>query len=320
MNGTIKNLAFGPVPSRRLGQSLGINNIPPKICTYSCVYCQVGRTIDMNFKRGVFYNPGDIVQAVEEKINKARGKGESIDYLTFVPDGEPTLDLNLGIIIDKLKLTGIKIAVITNSSLLWRKDVRNDLNKADWVSVKIDAVSQGAWRKTNRPHGSLNLDEIMHGISEFAHTFTGDLTTETMLLHEFNDNHEEIKKIADFIVKLKPKRSYISIPTRPPAEKYAEVPAEIIVNRAFQIFNEKLIPTELIVGYEGNAFAFTGNIENDLLSITSVHPMREEAVKKLLEKAKKDWNIVRNLIDEGKLIEVEYQKEKFYVRKLHYHL
>jgi len=272
----------------------------------------------MQSERKAFYKPENIIQSVEAKIKEARGKGEPIDYLTFVPDGEPTLDINLGIEIEKLKSTGIKIAVITNTSLIWEKDVQDDLKRADWVSVKIDAVSQWAWRKINRPHGSLNLDGILHGLSEFAHYYKGDLMTETMLIHDCNDNPEEIEKISDFIGKLKPQKSYIAIPTRPPAEKYAEVPAENIVNRAYQIFNERIIPTEYLIGYEGNAFAFTGNIEEDLLSITSVHPMREDAVKKLLEKAKTSWNIVKNLIDEEKLIEVEYKKQKFYVRKLLY--
>jgi len=318
MDNPIKNLAFGPVPSRRLGQSLGINNIPPKICTYSCVYCQVGRTLNMQSERMAFYKPEDVFQAVKEKIRESRGKNEPIDYLTFVPDGEPTLDQNLGVDIERLKSTGISVAVITNSSLIGRKDVRDDLKKADWVSVKIDAVSQGAWHKVNRPHGSLNLDRILNGILEFASSYKGELSTETMLIQNFNDDPDEIELISEFIGKFMPYKSYIAIPTRPPAEKYVEVPPENIVNRAYQIFNERMIPTEYLIGYEGNAFAFTGNIEEDLLSITSVHPMRQDAVHKLLEKAKVGWSVVKDLIEREKLIEVEYKKRKFYVRKLNH--
>jgi len=318
MKNRIKNLAFGPVPSRRLGQSLGINNIPPKICTYSCVYCQVGRTLNMQSERKEFYRPEDVFQAVREKIREAGKKGEPIDYLTFVPDGEPTLDQNLGVEIERLKSTGISTAVITNSSLIGRKDVRDDLGKADWVSVKIDAVSQGAWCKINRPHGSLHLDRILNGISEFASSYKGDLTTETMLIKDVNESPDEIELISEFIGKLKPNKSYIAIPTRPPAEKHVEVPAEGLVNRAYQIFSERMIPTEYLIGYEGNAFAFTGDVEADLLSITSVHPMRQDAVHRLLEKAKKDWSVVEELIGKDELIEVEYKKRKFYVRKLQY--
>ncbi|HIC92765.1 MAG TPA: radical SAM protein, partial [Anaerolineae bacterium] len=125
--------AFGPVPSRRLGRSLGVNNIPPKVCTYSCVYCQLGRTTGMQVKRQTFYRPGELLRDVEEKVRSARGAGEAIDYLTFVPDGEPTLDLGLGRAIELLRPLGIKIAVLTNASLLWREDVREELMRADWV-------------------------------------------------------------------------------------------------------------------------------------------------------------------------------------------
>ncbi|MCK4471545.1 MAG: radical SAM protein, partial [Anaerolineae bacterium] len=116
-------IAFGPVPSRRLGRSLGINNIPPKICTYSCVYCQLGRTIKMQIKRHAFYEPEKVLQDVHDKVEKVRETGERIDYLTFVPDGEPTLDVNLGREIELLRPLGIKIAVISNGSLIGREDV-----------------------------------------------------------------------------------------------------------------------------------------------------------------------------------------------------
>lgn len=316
MVNNMEMIAFGPVPSRRLGHSLGINNIPPKICTYSCVYCQVGRTLNMQIERKVFYKPEEVVQGVEKKIGEAKERGEPVGYLTFVPDGEPTLDVNLGNEIELLKTLGIKIAVITNSSLIWKEDVRKDLYKADWVSLKIDAVTENIWRKINRPYGSLRLDEILYGISEFSNAFKGVLTTETMITQDVNDNLEEMDKVSDFIVKMKPNKSYIAIPTRPPAEKHVEPPTEQVINMAYQIFMEKSIPTEYLIGYEGNAFAFTGNVENDLLSITSVHPMREDGVKELLDKAEANWNIIEKLIHEDKLKEVEYKNEKFYVRKL----
>lgn len=137
-----KLIAYGPVPSRRLGQSVGINNIPPKICTYSCIYCQLGRTLNMQIKRQTFYKPEEVVKAVKRRIQRAKENQETIDYLTFVPDGEPTLDENLGKEIERLQGFGIKIAVISNASLIWMADVRKDLAKADWVSLKIDIVDQ----------------------------------------------------------------------------------------------------------------------------------------------------------------------------------
>jgi len=309
-------IAFGPVPSRRLGQSIGINNIPPKICTYSCVYCQLGVTKNMQIKRQKFYEPQEIVESVKIKNNAAKNKGERVDYLTFVPDGEPTLDNNLGREIEMLKNLRIKIAVITNSSLIWKKDVQDDLVKADWVSLKIDTVDQKIWHRINRPYGSLNLNDIMQGITKFSNSFKGDLVTETMLIQNVNDGSEGLEKVAKFIADLSIKKSYISIPIRPPAERWVKSADENEVNRAFQIFKDKGIEVEYLIGYEGNAFAFTGDIEKDLLSIMSVHPMREDGVRKLLSKANADWSIIEKLLIKEKIIQTEYNGKKFYMRKL----
>ena len=310
-------IIFGPVPSRRLGQSLGINNIPPKICTYSCVYCQLGRTLHMQVEREAFYKPEEILRAIEKKVKDVKDKEEHIDYLTFVPDGEPTLDINLGKEIELIKPLGIKIAVITNASLIWQKDVQDDLCGADWVSLKIDAVSEDIWRRVNRPHKSLQLDKVFQGIIEFSRTFEGELATETMLIQDINDNTQDIEKTANFIAGLRNVKSYISIPTRPPAEKWVKPANEHTINKAYQLFKEKSVTTEYLIGYEGNAFAFTGNIEEDLLSITSVHPMREEAVNEFLKKAKANWVVIEKLINEDKLVEVKYKDKKFYIRKLY---
>ena len=308
--------AFGPVPSRRLGRSLGINNIPPKVCTYSCVYCQLGRTIKMQVERRAFYQPEEILRDVEEKVRNAREVGESIDYLTFVPDGEPTLDVGLGQEIELLKPLGINIAVITNASLIWSEDVQKDLRRADWVSLKVDSVSEDVWHRINRPHRALQLASILEGMLEFAKAYEGELATETMLVEGVNDGDEHVKEVADFLAELRPARAYLSIPTRPPAEKWAQPPNEKVVNRAYQILGDKVDHVEYLIGYEGNAFAFTGNAEEDLLSITAVHPMREEAVKEFLARARADWSIVRKLLEQGQLVETEYEGNKFYMRRL----
>ena len=117
-------LVFGPVPSRRLGKSLGLNMIPPKVCTYSCLYCQVGLTPGMQAQREAFYDSERLLKEVEEKVNALGASGESFDYLTFVPDGEPTLERHLGRQIRLLKRFG-RVAVITNASLIWREDVQS---------------------------------------------------------------------------------------------------------------------------------------------------------------------------------------------------
>jgi len=312
----VSSIIYGPVPSRRLGRSLGINNIPPKTCSYSCVYCQLGNTINMQVERETFYEPEEIAQRVKEKINKVTERGEPIDYLTFVPDGEPTLDVNLGKEIELLQSLDMKIAVITNASLIWCDDVRQDLEKADWVSLKVDTVSEEIWRRIARPQKSLRLEVILAEMLEFANVFKGELTTESMFIRGVNDGSEEIEKIAGFLAELKPNKAYVAIPTRPPAKRTINAASEQVINMAYQIFSKRLSGVEYLIGYEGNAFAFTGNVEDDLLSITSVHPMREEAVMALLKKADTGWGVVEKLIGDGSLVELEYQGGKFYMRKL----
>ncbi len=307
--------SYGPVPSRRLGKSLGINNIPAKICSYSCVYCQVGRTTQMQNNRRFFYAPEDIFRDVQSRLIKAKEASEQVDYLTFVPDGEPTLDVNLGKAIMLLKALEIPVGVITNSSLLWRDDVREELSRADWVSLKIDALQEKIWRRINRPHKAIRLSQILEGILAFAETFTGKLVTETMLVRGLNDNDDCLMEAADFLQQVQPYTAYLSIPTRPPAKRLVRMPDEETINRAHQLFSEKVEQVEYLIGYEGDAFAFTGDVEKDLLNITAVHPMRKEAISALLSKTGASWEVVERLTVRGDLAEIKYAGHTFYLRR-----
>jgi len=307
--------AFGPVPSRRLGRSLGINNIPAKICSYSCIYCQLGRTTKISIERRPFFDPKKLFRIVKNKVEEAKNRDERIDYLTFVPDGEPTLDKNLGIEIEMLKEIEIPTAVLTNASLLWRDEVIDDLIKADLVSLKVDAVNEDTWRIINRPHRSLRINEILDGIIKFSEEFKGRLITETMLIDGYMDN---LENIADFLSKIRPCKAYIAIPTRPPAESWVKPASEETINRAFNIFSKSLGEdgVEYLIGYEGSSFALTGDLEEDLLSIMSVHPMREDGVSEVLRKANADWGIIDKMLNERKIIRLEYDGHTYYMRKI----
>ena len=162
----------------------------------------------------------------------------------------------------------------------------------------------------------LNLEVILDGMLKFADTFEGRLATESMLIQDFNDNSEEIERIAEFLPELKPDVAYLAIPTRPPAVTTVTAASEQVINMAYQIFSKRLSNVEYLIGYEGNAFAFTGNARDDLLSITSVHPMREEAVAEFLKRAGTGWDTVQDLIENRSLVELKYQGKKFYIRKL----
>ncbi len=267
-------------------------------------------------QRGEYYDPEDLGKEVLDAIHSLKENSEIVDYLTIVPDGEPTLDQDLGRLIDILKTSGIKIAVITNSTLLDDPGVRQDLCKADLVSIKVDAVDQNIWKRIDRPYGRIDLENILTGIRIFAGEYNGELITETMLVKDLNDDPENSQKTAAFLAEINPDRSYLSVPTRPPAENWVFPPSSEKLNIAFQIFQGAGLKVEYLIGYEGNEFSFTGNIEQDLLSITSVHPMREDAVEDYLQRAGGDFEIVEKMLSDGSLVASEYQNKRFYLRKL----
>ena len=308
-------ITFGPIPSRRLGRSLGINNIPSqKICSYSCIYCQVGITKKYSTTRTSFYNPSIIFDEVKKHLSQIK-ENDSPNYLTFVSNGEPTLDISLGESINKLKSIGIPIAVITNASLLSIPEVRNDLSNADWVSVKVDCGNENVWKKINRPHADLNFNEYKNGLRLFAKEFRGKLNTETMLVKGINDHIEQLQETAQLIKEIKPAVSYISIPTRPPALKWVNKPNEKSINEAYHIFADNQLNPELILGFEGTNTGFTGNAIEDIINICSVHPIREDTMKELLRKNQADPTILDTLVSNKYIQKVEYKSNIFYIRK-----
>ena len=317
MHGELLSFVFGPVPSRRLGKSLGINNIPPKTCSYSCVYCQLGRTTNLSIERRKFYDPDDIVESLRKKLENFRGK---IDYVTFVPDGEPTLDKFIGFEAEAIKqVTDFPLAVLTNSSLLFMEDVRKDLMNFDLVSLKIDAVSERTWKKINRPHPSLSLEEILRGIELFSKNFEGKLITETMLVNGLNSDSSSIREVANFLSKVGPEKAYISVPTRPPAEKWVKPANEEKFVEAHESFEETLgkNKVELLTGYEGPEFHLGGDPAEALLAILAVHPMRIDYAHQAISRMNRSpGEIIAKLIEEEKLKIVKYHGKEFLVRKL----
>lgn len=307
---------FGPVRSRRLGRSLGVNNVPYKTCTYSCIYCQLGRTTNLTVERRTFYNLESTVSEVSEFIGSV---SEDVDYVTFVPDGEPLLDINIGREIFEIKNRVPKpVAVLTNASLLFREDAREDLLNADFVSVKIDVLKEGTWKIVNRPHPDLKLTDILEGVEEFAKIFKGKLTTETMLVNDFNTNLDELRVIASFIRSLNPWKVYVAIPVRPPAEAYVKPPTPEKLVEIYALFADKLGEdrVELLNLPEPPEFYVYGDPENWLLNLVSVHPMRLNHALIVLEKTVKDpESFIRRLAERCEISLVNFAGEEFIVRR-----
>ena len=298
-----------------MGKSLGINNITStKTCSYSCIYCQVGLTHNYSFEREVFYEPSVIFDEVQEHLSKL-AQSDKPDYLTFVANGEPTLDIHLGESIEKLKILNIPIAVITNASLLNDPQVREELQLADWVSVKIDVGNESIWKKINRPLAKVDFKEYVKGLITFSKEFKGILVSETMLVEGVNDNAKDVLQTATLVSSVNPYIAYISVPTRPPALNLVVPPNELIVNEAYQIFSDKGINTELILGFEGTHTGFTGNALEDIINICSVHPIREDTMQELLKKNQVDQTILETLLYNKYVQKIEYNSNTFYIRK-----
>jgi wyosine [tRNA(Phe)-imidazoG37] synthetase (radical SAM superfamily) len=311
-----QDIAFGPVPSRRLGRSLGINNIPPKHCSYACVYCQVGPTRQAEITPRPFYPPEDIRRQVEARLAAVTARGEAVDYLTFVPDGEPTLDSSLAQAIAGLKGLGLPIAVISNASLIWRPEVREALMAADWVSLKVDSVHEPAWRRVNRPHGELGLAAILEGIGTFARQFRGTLVSETMLVQGLNDDEPSIHDLGRYLAAIGFRRAYLAIPIRPPAVAGVSGPDEAVLIHAHQAWMAQGLDVELLTGPEGADFAHAGDLERELLAIAAVHPLRQSALDALLRKAGASRAMVEAMLRDGQLRQVAHAGDTFYMRPM----
>lgn len=207
---------FGPVPSRRLGFSLGVDTITPKHCTFDCIYCQIGKTTCQEVTRRRFFDPDVIVEQVIEGAKKAI----QTDTITFSGSGEPTLNADLGFMIQKIKdQINLPIAVITNGSLLFEAEVRNDLLGADIILPSLDAASDDIFKRINRPHDDLELDLIIQGLRQFRKEYRGQIWLEIMLIKDINDDRKELIKLKKTVEFLAVDKIQLNTVIRPPLEK-----------------------------------------------------------------------------------------------------
>jgi wyosine [tRNA(Phe)-imidazoG37] synthetase (radical SAM superfamily) len=214
---TCANL-YGPVPSRRLGFSLGVDFIPFKTCNLDCIYCQLGHVPDKIVTRKDYIPASEILSQIKEKIDS----GVRIDYITFSGSGEPTLNTGIGKLIRGIKkLTKIPVAVLTNSTLLQHNEVRKALSAANLVVPSLDAVTQDVFEKINRPHPSLKVKDIISGLKKFRREFKGKIWIEVLLVKGINDSPLHLKKLKTVLEELHPDRVQLNSVVRPPAESFA---------------------------------------------------------------------------------------------------
>lgn len=259
---------FGPIPSRRLGMSLGVSPIPKKYCNFSCVYCQIGRTDHMTDIREDFFPLNDILEEFKHYIST----NDDYHVVTVVGEGEPTLYKSLGKLISELKaLTSKPIAVITNGANLGDESVRKDLMDCDILLPSMDAFDETSFKAIHRPHGRIKFEESYKGLVELSKEFKGELWLEVMLIEGINTSEESLLKLKALIDEIEYTRIFINAPVRPPAEDNIVIPPKESIERAANILDGFSIDT-LTTG------KFSSGIQDNyeaIISIIKRHPMNQ---------------------------------------------
>ncbi len=302
---------YGPVPSRRLGRSLGIDPIPSKTCNYQCIYCQLGKTTKFTNERKDFYPKEEIYKELEESIKQNTGK---FDFITFVGSGEPTLCKSLGNLILKAKKISKKpICVITNGSLLYKDDVKDDLIFSDVVLPTLDAGDEKLFIKINRPHPSIRYEKMIQGYIDFRKEFSGNFWIEIMVMKGINDSKEELLKIKKKIDLIQPDRIDVNVPIRPPTESWVKIPDQDIIpilNDVFGDYNNINFPEQ------GTFSVFGSNFEVELKTLLERHPMRLEQILETFSSNKfNEQDLLHQLnilLSQNKIKKVIYNNQTFW--------
>lgn len=302
---------FGPVPSRRLGQSLGIDPVPLKTCNWNCVYCQLGRSRPMINTRKSFYDPQEILNEVRDALD-SHNPGQ-IDWVTFVGSGETCLNLDLGEMIREVKvITDLPVAVITNGSLLSLSEVRGALNAADAVMPSLDAGNADLYRLLNRPHPDLPYEGLVDGLLRFREAYAHNLWVEVMLVRGLNDGEEALNEIAAVLEGINPDEVHIVQPTRPPVESWVQPPDEDGLLRARAILGT----VAKIIHPAMGAFDLSGgdDLLEAIMGIITRHPMKESELVEALQAWSTDE--IRKTLDDlsrsGRARIVERQGTRFW--------
>lgn len=267
------NYVFGPVISRRLGRSLGVDVVPFKYCTQDCIYCQLGKTTHKTVRRDIYLPVEKVLEELKEKLNT------NPNFITIAGSGEPLLCHNIGEIIENIKtLTDIPVAVLTNGSLLYIQEVRANLLSADVVCPSLDAGCEATFKKINNPDENIDFRKFVEGLIEFRKEFKGKIWLEIMLVKGVNDSVEEVERIAKYASAISPDKIHLNTVTRPPAEKSIEGLSAEVMEGLCNFFIPKAeviaeIKPEKTVDKEVKSnFIDKEDIDNRILEILKRHP------------------------------------------------
>jgi wyosine [tRNA(Phe)-imidazoG37] synthetase (radical SAM superfamily) len=299
---------FGPVHSRRLGNSLGVDLVPAKTCTFNCIFCQLGHTTQQTLERKEYVPAAEVMAELQEYLEN----GGKADYITFSGSGEPTLHSKIGeMIAQTKKMTKIPVAVLTCGALLYDPQVRRELAPADVVLPSLSTVSPETFHALNRPHGRLHLDKIIAGMKSFRREYTGKIWLEVMLIKGLNDSVQEMSRLREAIAEIKPDKVHLNTVVRPPAETGVEPLAEAELRDlqtrlgpAVEIIAERPEMPAPIVGHV---------VVHDLMQLLARHPATlSEICESLNCKHEIIWLVLNALMESGVVHEREYHGKKFY--------
>lgn len=302
------NYLFGPVPSRRLGQSLGVDIIPSKLCTLDCIYCEVGLTDKRGIARKEYYP----VEEILAEIRRAVKQYPRLDHITFSGSGEPTLHSGIGQIIRGIKsFTDVPVAVLTNGTLLTDPAVRSELMEADIVSPSLDAASQEIFERIDRPHPQLHIADIIDGLVAFRAEFTGKLWLEILFVRGVNDGEDEIQRLKNAIDRIRPDVIQLNTVVRPPAEPTALPVPERRLREISALFGEK---SEVIGVYQGKAATTEHGIDAEqIIALLRRRAMRLEEMSDAMEMHRSDLvQALDELCQRGKVERVPFGSDEFF--------
>ena len=289
---------YGPVPSRRLGRSLGIDLVPHKICTYDCIYCQIGNTTDKTLVRKEYVPVKEILEEVKRFLKE---ETSSIDHLSLSGSGEPTLHSQIRSVIEVIKtITSIPVAVITNGSLLYEEEVRQDLLHADIVLPSLDAVSSEVFMRINRPRPGFSIEKVIEGLVEFRKVYKGQIWLEILFCKGVNDSKEELLRMKKAVDRIQPDRIHLNTVVRPPSEKWVLPLDEAEMEKIKDFFGEK---AEIISEFDRHPSSIPErDIKEEILKILRRRPLSISDLSKGMGISQNELDqYIEPLTQEGKI-------------------
>lgn len=303
---------YGPVPSRRLGRSLGIDLVPFKTCTYDCIYCQLGQTINKTTERRDYVPIDHVMQELKDKLDS----GMVCDYISLAGSGEPTLHSGIGGLIEKIKtMTNIPVTVLTNGSLLYLPEVREALMCADMVIPSLDVGDEQLFQYVNRPHGNISFDQMVKGLIDFSRNFTGEIWLEVLLLGGVTGIPAEVEKIASLVGKIKTARVQLNTAFRPPAEETAFPLSleQLTVLKSYFPGKVDIIKNDQTVAFISDSYATP---DEDILSLLARRPCTiEDIANGLGIHINEVMKRMESLVAAGKVNCIVTRKRNYYTKR-----